>query len=52
MMNMRFIFAATNTYYTTSKLKKTLKIKNKRSTESLNKNNIHQKLDSYDIAKD
>ena len=37
IMNMCFIFAAINTHYTTSKFKKTLKAKNKRSIENLNK---------------
>ena len=51
MTSMRFISAATDTHCITSKLKEILKIKNKRSAESLNENCIHQKLDSYEIAK-
>ena len=50
MTNMYFIFAATDTRCTTSKFKKTLKTKNKCSTESLNENCIHQ-FDSYEIVK-
>ena len=51
MTNMCFIFAAIDTRCITSKLEKTLKIKNKHSIENLNKNYIHQKLDSYEIVK-
>ena len=41
MMNMRFISIAINTRCIISKLKNALKIKNKRSIESLNENCIH-----------
>ena len=51
MTNMCFIFAAIDTRYTTSEFEKTLKTKNKRSTESLNENCIHQKFDLYEIVK-
>ena len=51
MTNICFIFAAIDTRYTTSKFKKILKTKNKRSIESLNENCIHQKLNLYEIIK-
>ena len=51
MTNMYFIFVVINTRYTTSEFKRTLKAKNKRSTENLNENYIHQKFDSYEIVK-
>ena len=41
IINIYFIFVAIDTRCTTSKLKKTLKMKNKRSTESLNENCIY-----------
>ena len=47
MTSMCFIFA--HTRCTTSKFEKTLKTKNKRSTESLNENCIHQ-FDSYEVV--
>ena len=51
MTNMCFIFIAIDTRYTTSELKKTLKVKNRRSIKSLNENYIHQKLNLYKIVK-
>ena len=51
MTNMCFISVAIDTRCTTFKFKKILKVKNKRSAESLNENCIHQKLNSYEIAK-
>ena len=51
MTNIYFIFTAIDTCCTTSKFKKTLKTKNKRSIKSLNENCIHQKFDLYEIIK-
>ena len=51
MTSMCLIFTATDTRCTTSKFKKILKTKNKHSTESLNENCIHRKLNSYEIIK-
>ena len=50
MTNMCFIFAAIDTRCTTSKFKKTLKTKNKRSIKSLNENCIYRKFNLYEVV--
>ena len=51
MTSICFIFAVIDTRYTISKSKKILKMKNKRSIESLNENCIYQKFNLYEIVK-